>query len=112
MSIPCNTGDKWRPSLGNQTLDSWKREHKSRSHLSSLKLAGCQHKRFYFRGLQRGSLGDAVADTIILGEYDPGALTNLRESIFIFGVGSKVVVVDFDSLSEFAQRSRDDLPTE
>ena len=46
------------------------------------------------------------------GEYDPAALANLREPIFIFGVRSKVVVVDFDSLAEVTQRLRDDFPAE
>jgi len=112
LSIPCNSGDKWRCSIGNQTLDSRQRHHKSRRHLCSLKLAGCKHKRFYFRLGQSRSLGDAVADAIILGEHDPAALANLRQPIFIFGVRSKVIVVDFDSLAEFTQRLRDDFPAE
>jgi hypothetical protein len=77
-----------------------------------MKLAGREHKSSYLRRRQRRSFGDAVADAVIFGEYDPTPLADLEKPIFVFGIGSKVVVVNFDNLADCSQRLSDDLPAE
>jgi hypothetical protein len=96
--------------IGDEPLDAWQCFDESGGHFAPLELGGSQDEDPSFRGFNGRSFGDSIANAIVFRKHDPAALGDYAQPIFVFGVGSKMVVVDLDGFADLPQRLSDDIP--
>jgi len=77
-----------------------------------LELRGRQDKSSHSGRHNCCSFSDSITDSIVFGEHDPTAPSDLNKPIFVFGVRSEVLIVDLDGRADLPQRLSDDLLTE
>jgi hypothetical protein len=61
-----------------------------------------QHKSLYFRRREGCSFSDPIADAIILRQDNPTTAADFDQPKFVFGVRSKMVIVDLDPFADIA----------
>lgn len=100
----CHAGNKRRLMPCHKPLHSWQSVHKGCCHCWARQAPSDKHKGPYPRLEKRGTLMEAIADTVIPREYNLPTLTYSTKPFLITRILGKIVIMQFDHCPCLSER--------
>ena len=86
-----------------ESTDRWQRRNKTVRHFRALDIDACERKQAHPRFSHRNQGRSAVANPLVSRQHDPSLRAHNREPIFVWGILSEMVIVNFDPRADLTQ---------